>query len=84
MLYFNLNGVMGEQNNDQSFYKNVMGEYCSPLTDYSYQFERKLINLEHSIQKDVFGTIEAYWGVSRVLEPIQNIFYAKVALKRLN
>lgn len=73
MLYFNLNGVMGEQNNDQSFYKNVMGEYCSPLTDYAYQFERKLINLEHSIQKDVFGTIEAYWGVSRVLYPLQEI-----------
>lgn len=73
MLYFNLNGVLGEKNNDQSFYKNLMGEYCSPLTNYAYQFERKLINLEHSIQKYVFGTMEAYWEVSRVLYPLQEI-----------
>ena len=43
MLYFNLNGVKGEQNNNQPFYKNGMEEYHSPLMDYAYQFERKLI-----------------------------------------
>lgn len=73
MLYFNLNGVIGEKTNDQSFYKNVIGEYCSPLTDYTYQFERSLINLEHLIQKNVYGTMEAYWDVSRVLYPLQEI-----------
>ena len=73
MLYFNLNGVIGEKNNDQSFYKNLMGEYCSQLTDYTYQFEVKLITLEHSIQKNVFGTMEAYWEISRVLYTLQEI-----------
>ena len=73
MVYFNLNGVIGEKTNNLSFYKNVLGEYGSPLTDYAYQFERKLINLEHAIQKYVFGTMEAYWEVSRVLYPLQEI-----------
>lgn len=73
MVYFNLNGVIGEKTHNLSFYKNVMGEYCSPLTDYAHQFERKLINLEHAIQKYVFGTMETYWEVSRVLYPLQEI-----------
>lgn len=40
MLFFNLNGVVGEKNNDQSFYKNLMGEYCSLLTEFTDQFEK--------------------------------------------
>lgn len=73
MLFFNPNGVVGEKNSDQSFYKNLMGEYCSLLTEFTDQFEKKLINLEHSIQKCVFGKLEVYWEVSRVLYPLQEI-----------
>ncbi|TCB47469.1 hypothetical protein E0H83_03030 [Acinetobacter terrestris] len=73
MLFFNLNGVVGEKNNDQSFYKNLMGEYFSLLTEYTYQFEKQLINLEHSIQKCVFGKMEAYWEASKVLYSLQEI-----------
>lgn len=73
MFYFNLNGVVDTQGAEQSFYKSEIGEYCSPLTDYAYQFEKRLITLEHLIQKDVFGSLEVYWEFSKVLYPLQEI-----------
>lgn len=73
MIYFNLNGVLSEKNNSQSFYKDAIGQYCSQLTDYAHHFEKKMIILEHTIQKTVFGTMEEFWLVSRALYLLQEI-----------